>query len=74
MAASERERVADSPAARRHPALFRALRRRENPRLRRSDITVTDEAAVRRAVKAASLGNAMEWFDFGNHHRTYSPS
>lgn len=35
------------------------------PRLRRSDITVTDERAVRRAVKAASLGNAMEWFDFG---------
>jgi len=26
---------------------------------------VTDERAVRRAVKAASLGNAMEWFDFG---------
>lgn len=65
MAAPEREQVADSPAARRHPALFRALRRRKNPRLRRSDITVTDEAAVKRAVKAASLGNAMEWFDFG---------
>ncbi|MER7820355.1 MFS transporter [Streptomyces sp. NPDC096153] len=31
----------------------------------RQDVTVTDEAAVRRAVKAASLGNAMEWFDFG---------
>ncbi len=26
---------------------------------------MTDEAAIRRAVKAASLGNAMEWFDFG---------
>lgn len=26
---------------------------------------MTDERAVRRAVKAASLGNAMEWFDFG---------
>ncbi|MEU3095268.1 MFS transporter [Streptomyces sp. NPDC006967] len=45
--------------------MFRAVRRRRNPRLRRSDITVTDERAVRRAVKAASLGNAMEWFDFG---------
>lgn len=33
--------------------------------MRRTDITVTDESAVRRAVKAASLGNAMEWFDFG---------
>ncbi|MEU0522949.1 glycine betaine/L-proline transporter ProP [Streptomyces niveus] len=65
MAAPERDQAADSPAARRHPQLFRALRRRKNPRLRRSDVTVTDEAAVRRAVKAASLGNAMEWFDFG---------
>ncbi len=26
---------------------------------------MTDERAVKRAVKAASLGNAMEWFDFG---------
>ncbi|MEQ8146153.1 MFS transporter [Streptomyces sp. OP7] len=52
-------------AARRHPTLFRAVRRRRNPPLRRSDITVTDERAVKRAVKAASLGNAMEWFDFG---------
>ncbi|MEU3077660.1 MFS transporter [Streptomyces laurentii] len=26
---------------------------------------MTDGAAVRRAVKAAALGNAMEWFDFG---------
>ncbi|GGL87394.1 MFS transporter [Streptomyces fumigatiscleroticus] len=55
----------DSAALRRHPTLFRAVRRRQNPRLRRSDITVTDERAVRRAVKAACLGNAMEWFDFG---------
>ncbi|MYR59456.1 glycine betaine/L-proline transporter ProP [Streptomyces sp. SID625] len=31
----------------------------------RSDATVTDPALVRRAVKAAALGNAMEWFDFG---------
>ncbi|MFE0448647.1 MFS transporter [Streptomyces fungicidicus] len=52
-------------AVSRHPTLFRAIRRRRNPRLRRSDITVTDERAVKRAVKAASLGNAMEWFDFG---------
>ncbi|MEV0695766.1 glycine betaine/L-proline transporter ProP [Streptomyces sp. NPDC050388] len=27
--------------------------------------TITDPALVRRAVKAAALGNAMEWFDFG---------
>ncbi|MCX3060831.1 MFS transporter [Streptomyces beihaiensis] len=28
-------------------------------------VTVTDPSLVRRAVKAAALGNAMEWFDFG---------
>ncbi|WP_329141300.1 glycine betaine/L-proline transporter ProP [Streptomyces sp. NBC_00670] len=56
---------ADSEALRRHRRLFRAVKRRRNPPLRRTDITVTDESAVRRAVKAASLGNAMEWFDFG---------
>ncbi|POX46703.1 proline/glycine betaine transporter ProP [Streptomyces sp. Ru71] len=59
------EAAADREAERRHRALFRAARRRRNPPLRRTDITVTDEAAVQRAVKAASLGNAMEWFDFG---------
>ncbi|MCF0088772.1 MULTISPECIES: glycine betaine/L-proline transporter ProP [Streptomyces] len=56
---------ADSEALKRHRRLFRAVNRRRNPPLRRTDITVTDESAVRRAVKAASLGNAMEWFDFG---------
>ncbi|WP_030379182.1 MULTISPECIES: glycine betaine/L-proline transporter ProP [unclassified Streptomyces] len=56
---------ADSEALKRHRRLFRAVKRRRNPPLRRTDITVTDESAVRRAVKAASLGNAMEWFDFG---------
>ncbi|WP_435243340.1 glycine betaine/L-proline transporter ProP [Streptomyces cucumeris] len=49
----------------RHPRLLRAVERRKNPPLRRSDITVTEERAVRKAVKAAALGNAMEWFDFG---------
>ena len=29
------------------------------------DATVVDPALVKRAVKAAALGNAMEWFDFG---------
>ncbi|GGT91181.1 glycine betaine/L-proline transporter ProP [Streptomyces lateritius] len=65
MSATDRDNAADPDARRRHPRLFRAITRRQQPRLRRSDITVTDEAAVRRAVKAASLGNAMEWFDFG---------
>ncbi|MFI6639007.1 glycine betaine/L-proline transporter ProP [Streptomyces sp. NPDC050504] len=68
MAAREPDQAADPETAerrRRHPALFRAVNQRKNPRLRRSDITVTDDAAVKRAVRAASLGNAMEWFDFG---------
>lgn len=29
------------------------------------DITVIDNATLKRAVAAAALGNAMEWFDFG---------
>ncbi|MFF5422368.1 MFS transporter, partial [Streptomyces misionensis] len=65
MAATDPHRAADPAAVRRHPTLFRAIRQRRNPRLRRSDITITDDQAVKRAVKAASLGNAMEWFDFG---------
>ncbi|MFF1922902.1 glycine betaine/L-proline transporter ProP [Streptomyces sp. NPDC058221] len=65
MAASDPHQAADPEAVKRHPALFRAIRKRKNPRLRRTDITVTDDQAVKRAVKAASLGNAMEWFDFG---------
>lgn len=68
MAATEPDPVeaaAGPEAVKRHRNLFRAGRRRRNPPLRRTDITITDEASVRRAVKAASLGNAMEWFDFG---------
>ncbi|MFF4283608.1 MFS transporter [Streptomyces kronopolitis] len=30
----------------------------------RHQVVMTDERAVRRAVKAAAFGNAMEWFDF----------
>ncbi|WPO70448.1 glycine betaine/L-proline transporter ProP [Streptomyces sp. KN37] len=52
-------------AVARHRALFRAIHRRKHPRLRQSDITVTEEAQVKRAVKATALGNAMEWYDFG---------
>ncbi|MEV0913991.1 glycine betaine/L-proline transporter ProP [Streptomyces sp. NPDC049967] len=65
MAASDPHQAADPEAVKRHPALFRAIRKRQNPKLRRTDITITDDQAVKRAVKAASLGNAMEWFDFG---------
>lgn len=34
-------------------------------KLKLDDITVVDEVMLRRAVGAAALGNAMEWFDFG---------
>lgn len=39
--------------------------RATDPVLNSSAVTVTDDAAVKRAVKATMLGNAMEWFDFG---------
>ena len=35
----------DREALKRHRVLFRAVARRKNPKLRRTDITVTDEAA-----------------------------
>nr|WP_189298318.1 glycine betaine/L-proline transporter ProP [Streptomyces albospinus] len=34
-------------------------------RLTADEVTVVDPAMVKRAVSAAALGNAMEWFDFG---------
>ena len=30
-----------------------------------ADITVIDNTKLKKAVTAAALGNAMEWFDFG---------
>ncbi len=30
-----------------------------------NDITIVDDTKVRKAITAAALGNAMEWFDFG---------
>ncbi|MBC2865064.1 glycine betaine/L-proline transporter ProP [Streptomyces mexicanus] len=65
MAATDNDESVDPAAVRRHRVLFRAIEKRRHPKLRRSDITVTDEAAVKRATKAAALGNAMEWYDFG---------
>ena len=29
------------------------------------DITIVDDNKMRKAITAAALGNAMEWFDFG---------
>lgn len=34
-------------------------------KIRLEDINVVDSAVLRRAISAAALGNAMEWFDFG---------
>ncbi len=66
MAATDNDESVDPAAVRRHRVLFRAIEKRRHPKLRRSDITVTDEGgAVKRATKAAALGNAMEWYDFG---------
>ncbi|MFI7344585.1 glycine betaine/L-proline transporter ProP [Streptomyces sp. NPDC050085] len=59
------EHLRSPEAVARHRALFRAVHRRKHPRLRQSDITVTTDAQVKRAVKATALGNAMEWYDFG---------
>lgn len=30
-----------------------------------SDITIIDDSKLKKAITAAALGNAMEWFDFG---------
>src|SRR3954449_9830499 len=38
---------------------------RKRKKLRYEDITVVDRSLLKRAVGAAALGNAMEWFDFG---------
>ncbi|MDR6183534.1 glycine betaine/L-proline transporter ProP [Asaia bogorensis] len=45
-----------------HPHLGWFKHRRQ---LNHQDITVVDSDMLRRAVGAAALGNAMEWFDFG---------
>jgi MFS transporter, MHS family, proline/betaine transporter len=59
------EGTSDQAGETRHKGFLHVIEPSRHPRLDRDDITVTDEAAVKRAVKAAALGNAMEWFDFG---------
>lgn len=42
------------------------LRRKKKIRpIKVSDVTIIDDARLKKAITAASLGNAMEWFDFG---------
>ncbi len=50
----------DARAMRSHFGWFK--RRRQ---LQLDDVTVVDRGMLRKAVGAAALGNAMEWFDFG---------
>ena len=37
----------------------------QNGTLQLHDITIIDQGKLRKAISAAALGNAMEWFDFG---------
>lgn len=41
------------------------LRRKKVKPITLRDVTIIDDAKLRKAITAASLGNAMEWFDFG---------
>lgn len=41
------------------------LRRRRVKPIELDDVTIIDDTRLRKAITAASLGNAMEWFDFG---------
>ncbi|UFH48695.1 glycine betaine/L-proline transporter ProP [Pseudomonas sp. KNUC1026] len=47
----------------RHHAHIGWFKRRNE--VKPQDLTVVDDAMLKRAVGAAALGNAMEWFDFG---------
>ncbi|MGL4930861.1 MAG: MFS transporter, partial [Plesiomonas sp.] len=41
------------------------LRGKKVKPLQIQDITIIDDAKLKKAITAAALGNAMEWFDFG---------
>ncbi|WP_313047813.1 glycine betaine/L-proline transporter ProP [Atlantibacter subterraneus] len=41
------------------------LKRKKIEPISLSDVTIIDDSRLRKAITAASLGNAMEWFDFG---------
>jgi len=48
-----------------HTSHIKFWRKRSKPELTLDDITIVDKKMLHRAVGAAALGNAMEWFDFG---------
>lgn len=41
------------------------FRKKRREPLKINDITIIDDAKLKKAITAAALGNAMEWFDFG---------
>ncbi|MFE8047269.1 glycine betaine/L-proline transporter ProP [Brenneria goodwinii] len=41
------------------------LRKKRMKPMKIQDITIIDDAKLKKAITAAALGNAMEWFDFG---------
>lgn len=41
------------------------LRKKRVKPMHINDITIIDDAKLKKAITAAALGNAMEWFDFG---------
>lgn len=42
-----------------------SIRRKKVKPMRLKDVTIIDDARLKKAITAAALGNAMEWFDFG---------
>ncbi len=47
------------------PLRTKGAAKRARRKLTEDDVTVVEESLLKRAVAAAALGNAMEWFDFG---------
>src|SRR6202789_1641407 len=47
------------------PRRLTGLSRRRRRRWTRDQIQVTDPEVMRRSIKGASIGNFMEWYDFG---------
>ncbi len=41
------------------------LRKKRHKPMHINDITIIDDSKLKKAITAAALGNAMEWFDFG---------
>jgi len=41
------------------------IRRKNVKPIGLKDVTIIDDARLKKAITAAALGNAMEWFDFG---------